>query len=48
MYTLDYRSIEVQLEKIINFVISMLLRGEERDYYYKQQCYNGSMQIYVG
>ena len=26
----------------------MLLHGEERVYYYKQQCYNGNMQIYGG
>ena len=41
MYTLDYRSIEVQLEKIINFVISMLLRGEKRDYYYNNNVIMG-------
>ena len=48
MYTVDQGSTELQLEEIINFVISMLLHGEERVYYYKQQCYNSNMQIYGG
>ena len=49
MYTVDQGSTELQLEEIINFVISMLLHeGRERLLLQTTMLYNSNMQIYGG
>ena len=49
MYTVDQSSTELQLEEIINFVISMILRDRgERLLLQTTMLYNSNMQIYGG